>query len=439
MPRSRQHIPLLVLLNNRPIGRLEKESSGAIHFRYDEHWLAKGDAVPVSLSLPLREDVYRGERVAAVFENLLPDSEMLRRRIAEKVGARGTDAFSLLAEIGRDCVGALQFIPVGEEPPAKQFDAAGKLIRDREIEQLLANLARAPLGLDREQDFRISVAGAQEKTALLRFNGKWLKPQGTTPTTHILKPQIGTLPNGLDLSNSVENEFYCLRLMAAFGLPVAEAEMKTFGHTKTLVVERFDRRWVDKKRLLRLPQEDCCQALGCLPSRKYQNEGGPGMVDILNLLKAADKPAEDQRLFLKSQIIFWLIGATDGHAKNASIFLGPEGRFQMTPFYDVLSAQPSLDSRQIERKQMKLAMSVGDSRHYRVDEISGRHFVQTAIRARLSRHFAEETLDAVATSAKAAFDAVESKLPVGFPMKIHTSIEAGALQRLKMIASSFES
>ena len=227
--------------------------------------------------------------------------------------------------------------------------------------------------------------------------------------------------------------------MAAFGLPVAEAEMKTFGHTKTLVVERFDRRWVDKKRLLRLPQEDCCQALGCLPSRKYQNEGGPGMVDILNLLKAADQPAEDQRLFLKSQIIFWLIGATDGHAKNASIFLGPEGRFQMTPFYDVLSAQPSLDSRQIERKQMKLAMSVGDSRHYRVDEISGRHFVQTAIRAGLSRRFAEETLDAVATSTKAAFEAVESKLPVGFPMKIHASIEAGALQRLKMIASSFES
>ncbi|MEI7808002.1 MAG: HipA N-terminal domain-containing protein, partial [Verrucomicrobiota bacterium] len=116
MPRSRQHLPLLVLLNNRPVGRLEKESSGAIHFRYDEHWLAKGDAVPASLSLPLREDAYRGERVAAVFENLLPDSEMLRRRIAEKVGARGTDAFSLLSEIGRDCVGALQFIPAGEEP-----------------------------------------------------------------------------------------------------------------------------------------------------------------------------------------------------------------------------------------------------------------------------------------------------------------------------------
>lgn len=435
MSRPRQHIPLRVLLNNRPVGRLEKESSGAIHFRYEESWLAKGDAIPVSLSLPLREDAYCGERVTSVFENLLPDSDVLRRRIAEKVGARGTDAYSLLSEIGRDCVGALQFIPAGEEPPTKKSEVAGKAVSDRDIEQLLANLARAPLGLDREQDFRISVAGAQEKTALLRFNGKWLKPEGTTPTTHILKPQIGALPNGLDLSNSVENEFYCLRLMAAFGLPVAAAEMKSFGKTKTLIVERFDRRWVDKKQLLRLPQEDCCQALGCPPSRKYQNEGGPGIVDILKLLKAADAPAEDQQLFLKSQIIFWLIGATDGHAKNASIFLGPEGRFQLTPFYDVLSAQPSLDSRQIERKQMKLAMSVGDSRHYRVDEIRGRHFIQTAMRAGLSRRIAEETLDAVATTTKAAFDLVEAKLPAGFPRKIHTSIKTGALQRMKLMGA----
>jgi len=433
MPRPRQHIPLQVLLNNRPVGRLEKESSGAIHFRYDERWLAKSDAIPMSLSLPLREDAYRGGRVAAVFENLLPDSDVLRRRIAEKVGARGSDAYSLLSEIGRDCVGALQFIPAGDELPTRKSDAVGKTVSDREIEQLLANLARAPLGLDREQDFRISVAGAQEKTALLRLKGKWLKPQGATPTTHILKPQIGTLPNGLDLSNSVENEFYCLHLMAAFGLPVAQAEMKTFGHTKVLVIERFDRRWVDKKQLLRLPQEDCCQALGCPPSRKYQNEGGPGIVDILKLLKAADAPAEDRQLFLKSQIIFWLIGATDGHAKNASIFLGPEGRFQLTPFYDVLSAQPSLDGRQIERKQMKLAMSVGDSRHYRVDEIRGRHFVQTAIRAGLSLRFAAEALDGVAASAKAAFDAVEAKLPDGFPMKLHVSVKAGAFQRLKLI------
>jgi serine/threonine-protein kinase HipA len=422
---------LQVLLNNRPVGRLEKESSGAVYFQYDERWLGKNDAIPVSLSLPLREDAYRGERVTAVFENLLPDSELLRRRIAEKVGARGTDAFSLLSEIGRDCVGALQFIPFGEEPMTSKSEVAGVAVSESEIERLLANLARAPLGLDREQDFRISVAGAQEKTALLRFKGKWLKPRGTTPTTHILKPQIGTLPNGLDLSNSVENEYYCLRLMAAFGLPAATAELHAFGKTKALVVERFDRRWVNKKQLLRLPQEDCCQALGCPPSRKYQSEGGPSMVDVLKLLKAADAPAEDQRLFLKSQIIFWLIGATDGHAKNTSIFLGSGGRFQLTPCYDVLTAQPSLDRRQIERKQMKLAMSVGDSRHYRVDEIRGRHFVQTGMRAGLSRKFATECLAAVVADAGNAFEVVESQLPVGFPVKIHASIKAGTLQRLE--------
>ena len=136
------------------------------------------------------------------------------------------------------------------------------------------------MGLGLDEDFRISVAGAQEKTALLWHEGRWLKPRGTTPTTHLLKTQMGTLPNGLDLSLSVENEYYCLKLMGAFGLPVNAAEIQTFGRTKALVVERFDRRWTRDKRLLRLPQEDCCQALSVPPTRKYQSDGGPGIADI---------------------------------------------------------------------------------------------------------------------------------------------------------------
>src|SRR5437867_9577333 len=157
--------------------------------------------------------------------------------------------------------------------------------------------------------------------------------------------------------------------MAAFGLPVNAAEIRVFGETKALVIERFDRKWTRDGRLLRIPQEDFCQALSCPPSRRYQSHGGLGMIDVLKLLKGSDTPAEDQKTFLKSQVLFWLIGATDGHAKNFSIFLGRGGRFQLTPIYDVLTAQPSLDDRQIERKQMKLAMSVGDSRHYRIDEV----------------------------------------------------------------------
>jgi len=433
MPRKRQHTPLRVLLNNHLMGRLTKEPGGAIAFHYDENWLSDDNAIPVSLSLPLREDAFKGKPVAAVFENLLPDSDALRKLIAEKVGAKGADAYSLLSQIGRDCVGALQFVPEGEDAIDETSRVNGEILSEKEIENLLNNLARTPLGLERDQDFRISVAGAQEKTALLRHKGKWLKPHGTTPTTHILKTQIGTLQNGIDLSNSVENEYYCLKLMAAFGLPVNRAEIMVFGKTKALVIERFDRKRTDGGRLLRVPQEDACQALSCPPSQKYQNQGGPGMVDILRLLKGADTPAEDQAAFLKSQILFWLMGATDGHAKNFSVFLGAGGRFRLTPLYDVLTAQPSLDNRQIERKQMKLAMSVGDNRHYKIEEIKGKHFIQTAERAGLPGRLAEETLAEVARAAERAMNTTEEQLPPDFPQRIRISVKAALSSRLRKI------
>lgn len=431
MTRRRQHAPLRVLLNGRQVGHLNKAASGAIDFQYDQGWLDWKHALPISLSLPLREDPYRGGPVAAVFDNLLPDSDVLRRRIAEKVGAAGTDAYSLLAVIGRDCVGALQFVDAGDDITDSSAAITGDAVNNTAIEKLLKGLAQAPLGLTRDDDFRISVAGAQEKTALLRYKERWLKPHGTTPTTHIFKTQIGELPNGIDLSNSVENEYYCLKLVAAFGLPVNEAEIHTFGKTKALVIERFDRRWTKDGRLLRLPQEDCCQALSVPPTRKYQSEGGPGMIDILKLLKGSDIPADDQKTILKAQILFWLIGATDGHAKNFSIFLGPGGSFHLTPLYDVLTAQPSLGARQIERKQMKSAMSVGTNHHYRIGEIVGRHFIQTGNAAGLSKTLIRGAVEDVADMAGAALEKVESKLPKGFPEAIHASVKAAMMARLR--------
>jgi serine/threonine-protein kinase HipA len=434
MARRRQHAPLLVYLNNRLVGHLIKEPSGAISFGYDESWLGWDQAFPISLSLPLREDPYRGEPVVAVFENLLPDSEALRRRVAEKVGARGTDAYSLLAAIGRDCVGALQFVADGTGDRIDSTAIEGEPVEEAAIEKVLRNLAQAPLGLDRDEDFRISVAGAQEKTALLRYEGQWLKPRGTTPTTHLFKTQIGQLPNGIDLSNSVENEFYCLKLCEAFGLPVNNAEIQTFGETTALIVERFDRRWTRDGRLLRVPQEDCCQALSIPPSRKYQSDHGPGLLDILNLLKGSDTPAEDQKLVLKAQIIFWLIGATDGHAKNFSIFLRPGGSYSLTPLYDILSAQPSLDAEQIERKQMKLAMSVGDSNHDRIDQVHARHFVQTAKRAGLPKAIVREAIEEVRAQAEKAITQMEAELPTGFPQHVHEAVSAGMRTRLPSLA-----
>lgn len=433
MARRRQHPPLRVYLNNRLVGHLTKEPSGAIDFQYDESWLGWEHALPVSLSLPLRETSYRGEPVAAVFENLLPDSDALRRRVAEKVGARGIDAYSLLAAIGRDCVGALQFVAGDGEAIDTTAAIEGEEADDEAIDKLLRSLVQAPLGLSRDDEFRISIAGAQEKTALLHHEGRWLKPHGTTATTHLFKTQIGQLPNGIDLSNSVENEYYCLKLIEAFSLPVNAAEIQTFGETKALVIERFDRRWAKDGRLLRLPQEDCCQALSVPPTAKYQSDGGPGIVQILDLLKGSDTPAEDQTVFIKAQLLFWLIGATDGHAKNFSIFLAPGGSFHMTPLYDVLTAQPSLDARQIERKQMKLAMSVGNSRHYRFHRIHARHFVETSEEAGLPKSLMRDAIEDIRSKANEAIAAIEEALPEGFPEEIHTSVKEAMLARIRSL------
>jgi len=432
MPRRRRHPPLRVLLNNRLVGYLTKAPSGAIAFRYDTAWLAWEHALPVSLSLPLREEAYRGEAVAAVFDNLLPDADALRRRVAEKVSAGGTDAYSLLAAIGHDCVGALQFV-AEDEAAGDAAAIEGEPVDDVAIEKLLQGLTQAPLGLGRNDPFRISIAGAQEKTALLRHEGRWFKPHGTTPTTHILKTQMGHLPNGLDLSHSVENEYYCLKFAAACGLPVNEAAIETFGDTKALMIRRFDRRWTRDGRLLRLPQEDCCQALSVPPMRKYQSDGGPGLVDVLGVLKGSDVPAADQKQVLKAQILFWLLGATDGHAKNFSVFLGPGGTYRLTPLYDMLTAEPSLVARQIEPKHMKLAMSVGANKRYRVGEIVGRHFRQTGEAAGLPENLVEEAIDEMAEAARTALTTVESDLPPDFPAFIHDAVTAAVTARVKSL------
>jgi serine/threonine-protein kinase HipA len=437
MVRRRTHTPLNVFMNGRLVGRLRRQASGAIDFEYDSDWLAWEYAFPVSLSLPLREDRFVGDPVIAVFDNLLPDNDQIRRRLAERVTAEGYDAYSLLAALGRDCVGALQFLPDGKDPgPAGGL--SGRPISDKEVANILGDLKRTPLGVDESEEFRISLAGAQEKTALLYWKKKWQVPHGTTATTHILKPAIGKLPNGIDLSQSIENEHLCMRLTAAFGLPTAQTRMQEFSGKRALVVERFDRRRTRDGRLLRLPQEDCCQALSVPPPRKYEPDGGPGIRDILELLKASDEPEADQRLFLKAQIVFWLLGATDGHAKNFSIFLLPGGRFRLTPLYDVMSAQPNVDMGQIRHNKMKLAIAVGDKRHYVIDSIMPRHFLQTAAKYGVPAAPVREIIDEIANDADRAIDVALKDLPSGFPEPMTSSIIEGLRRRLRLFADAAE-
>jgi serine/threonine-protein kinase HipA len=435
MARRRAYVPLNVFLNGRFVGVFQRQASGAVDFRYADDWLAFRGTFPISLSLPLREDRYIGAPVINVFDNLLPDSTDIRRRIAERVGAGGMDAYSLLAALGHDCVGALQFVPDGLDPGAAG-GIEGKAVGDDEVGGMLANLGMAPLGLGPDTDFRISIAGAQEKTALLRKDGRWFKPSGATATTHILKPQIGRLPNGIDLSDSVENEFLCLRLLQGMGVPVAQAEIVDFAGRRTLVVERFDRLWARDGRLLRLPQEDFCQALSVPPSRKYQSDGGPGLRDMLGLLTGSDTPEADLLTFMRANIVFWLLGATDGHAKNFSIFLVPGGGFRMTPLYDVLSAQPSFDSGHVPRNKLKLAMAVGDSNHYAIHSIARRHFLQTADLAGVGRSAMLALCDDLAQNARRQAETVIEGLPQGFPDRLVTSVAAALARRAQLLAGA---
>lgn len=435
MGRRKAHPALNVLMNNRLVGRLQKATSGAVSFQYDESWIDWEPAIPLSISLPVQSKAYNGAGVVAVIENLLPDVDAVRRRVAERVGAEGVDAYSLLAKIGRDCVGALQFVEDGADP-LQVGRVEGEPVDDEQVGRILKALKAQPLGLEDSDAFRISVAGAQEKTALLLYNGRWMKPIGSTPTTHILKPQIGQVPTAdgvIDLSNSVENEYYCLKLLSAFGLRVPNVAMHSFGDVRTLLVERFDRLWTQDGRLLRIPQEDFCQALSVPSTQKYQSHGGPTAVAILETLRGSDTPHEDQMAFLKAQVLFWLIGATDGHAKNFSIHLRSGGKFKLAPFYDVLTAQPAVDDAQIRHNKFKLAMSVGASKHYDILGIRRRHVLETAKAASLSTIGTNAMIDDIIATSNYCLEQVAESLPKDFPEFIHQSVSSSVRARLQWL------
>lgn len=287
---------LHVWMNGQHVGLWTTSRGGVPLFRYDPAWTQAPLARALSLSLPMTAGAgeHRGDVVAHYFENLLPDSADIRKRLGARFKTRSTSAFDLLAAIGRDCVGAVQLLPEGMEPQGWNRVEASPL-NEEQVERFLKNATTAaPLGQRVEEggddDFRISIAGAQEKTALLRFGGAWHRPLGATPTTHIMKLPLGRVGNmQADMSNSVENEWLCAQLVRELGLPVARVAMARFGAQRALVVERFDRRWQgvepgvqDEPGFLpprsawvaRLPQEDLCQATGTSPNLKYEADGG---------------------------------------------------------------------------------------------------------------------------------------------------------------------
>lgn len=406
---------------------------GTHSFEYAQDWVTSERARPLSLSLPITPTrQVRGEVVAHFFDNLLPDSDRIRERIATRFRTRAQDAFSLLEAIGRDCVGAVQLLPDGMAPEG-WGRVSCETLSEREIADILRGTSQggpgrgAPDLLDTA--FRISLAGAQEKTAFARVKGRWCRPLGATPSTHIFKLPLGTIANTqrVDLFDSVENEWVCARVLAALGLPVATTEMARFDGQQALVAERFDRAWTDGGRwIARLPQEDFCQALG-LPSRlKYEADGGPSVARCLQLLSRSSDAAADMQTFQLAQLAFWLMAAPDGHAKNFSIFLRQGQAFDMTPLYDVLSIWPYVGKArgQIHPREVRLAMAQRGKRlHYDLQGIQARHWHALAMKH--GGPAVWEAMIGLAGTVDAALDAVEAGLPRGFPARIWEPIAAG--------------
>ena len=286
MGRPTRARSLAVWMNGERVGTWTFPARGAQAFSYAESWLHSSQFRPLSLSLPagLGASTLSGDAVESWFDNLLPDSEVIRRRAQSRFQTASTSAFDLLAAVGRDCAGAVQLLPPDQEPSGIDRIEA-KPLSNQEIGRRLraVTAAPAPGSLGPESDeLRLSVAGAQEKTAFLWHNNQWCLPLGSTPTTHLFKLPMGVIGEGqIDFSSSVENEWLCSRLLMAYGLPVASTEMASFDGERCLIVQRFDRRLHASGTFwLRLPSEDCCQATSTPAASKYENNGGPGMVAI---------------------------------------------------------------------------------------------------------------------------------------------------------------
>jgi serine/threonine-protein kinase HipA len=442
-------------MNGRHVGEWQQARDGRDQFRYDPAWIEDPQFRTLSLSLPVTASAtVTGPGVRNYFDNLLPDDPRVRERLQRRFVTRSAGAFDLLAALGRDCVGAVQLMPPGETPTDWNRITAERL-NSHDVATILAAVptATAPVleGVDDEEDFRISIAGGQEKTALLRIGKVWYRPRGATPTTHILKLPLGTVGGlKLDLSHSVDNEWLCAALLAELGIPVAPCEIGRFEQQRVLVVERFDRRWQRLAQanpraarfkpppdawIARVPQEDFCQVWGVSHDQKYESHGGPGIAEILQILSRARDPVSDRRTFALAQLVFWMLAAIDGHAKNFSIFHYRDGSYELTPLYDVLSAWPVIGqgAHKLPLRKVKLAMALrGTGRpHYKLVEIQPRHF--EALAASLGDPDARLAMQRLAAQVPNAITRVQAKLPEDFSQAVWRSVTNG----LRRQAASF--
>jgi serine/threonine-protein kinase HipA len=343
---------LVALLDGKEVGRLHNDARGRLTLVYDSDWREARDAYPVSLSMPLAAEEHGPSAVQSFLWGLLPDNERVLDRWAKKFQVSARNVFALISHVGEDCAGAIQFVTpdrleVLRSGAADKVEWLDEAAIAKRLQALREDHAAWRLPRDTGQ---FSLAGAQPKTALLLQKNRWGIPSGRIPTTHILKPPTG------HFDGHAENEHICLRLARRLGLPVAETKVMRFEKEIAIVIERYDRQF-SANQIVRVHQEDICQARGILPTKKYQNEGGPAPADIVELLRTySTDSGDDLDTFVNALGFSWLIAGTDAHAKNYSLLLASGPTVRLAPLYDIASILPYDD---VDFQKMKLAMKIG--------------------------------------------------------------------------------
>lgn len=323
------------------VGQLRIDDKGDFSFRYSPEWIENPSAAPLSVRLPLREEFYPDSVCRFFFSNLLPEGNV-RALIARKLGISEGNDFELLKALGGECAGAVSLIPEGQEV-AEQGDY--EPISPKELDAMIETALTSPL-LVWKKELRLSLAGAQQKLPVYVDGEKIYLPRGAYPSSHILKPKVA----GFD--QIAENEAFCMALAKRYGLPVPEARILK-KKQPIYLVERYDRKKDESNRIVRLHQEDFCQALGYSDTRKYETEGGPNLRQCFSLISEhGTQPILDKKVLIQWAVFNVLIGNCDAHAKNLSMLITKED-YRLAPLYDLLStaAYSSLSA--------KLAMKIG--------------------------------------------------------------------------------
>jgi serine/threonine-protein kinase HipA len=375
---------LIVCYGATTVGTLRADTERRFCFRYQPDWLSRRDTFPISISLPLRSEEFVGGPAHTFFANLLPEGGV-RQAVTRRLGISESNDLELLRAIGGECAGALSILPAENAPqePASEYE----LFAAKRIQSLITG-DTVPL-LVGGPTTRLSLAGAQDKVPVAVFDEQLYLPLAGSPSSHILK-----LPNPR-YPNLPVNEAFVLGLAAAAGLRCVCAELVTTTKPASLLVERYDRIRASRE-ITRLHQEDICQALGIGPFQKYEKEGGPTLVQVIEVIRDhVSKPLRDVTRVLEWQIFNVVVGNADGHGKNLSLLYAEDGA-TLAPFYDLVS------TREYAGLDRNLAMSVGG--RFNADEITRGQWEALAEGIGMSRQglarIVEELLDRVSSALK---------------------------------------